>query len=219
MARTFVAASSQRLETSTLPATAVPFTIAGWVNPTSLAATQTLWALGGTGLGYFEARINTSGDLIVDHYDGTTLGRTRIDGSMTTGAWQHITCVFASSTSRSVYRNGGGKTTDTTSVGTPANLTKFVLGVSYQSSAYLQYANTALAEFGAWDVALDDAEVAALGKRFSPPRLRPQSLVGYWPLFGNDSPERDRGKNKNDLTVTGATKSRHSPMIYGGGPQ
>jgi len=40
-------------------------------------------------------------------------------------------------------------------------------------------------------VALSAGEVAALGAGASPLAVRPQSLVAYWPLYGNVSPETD----------------------------
>jgi hypothetical protein len=68
-----------------------------------------------------------------------------------------------------------------------------------------------LAEFAVWDVLLADGEVRALSRGVSPLRIRPQSLAGYWPLYGASSPEPDFTGN-GTATVSGATVSPHPPV-------
>ncbi len=72
--------------------------------------------------------------------------------------------------------------------------------------------NVEIAEWAFWDVELTAAEVAILGKFFSPLFVRPQSLISYLPLLGNTSPEPDIVGGHNG-TLTGTTKVEHS-RIY-----
>jgi hypothetical protein len=69
-----------------------------------------------------------------------------------------------------------------------------------------------IAEVGVWNAILTADEMASLGKRFSPLLVRPQDLVLYAPLLGNNSPEPDL-INGAAGTVTGTTKVSHT-RIY-----
>ena len=78
--------------------------------------------------------------------------------------------------------------------------------------------------FDAWDgdiadaafytVALTEDELLALSAGYSPELIRPGSLVAYWPLFGNLSPETSR-IGGYDMTLENApTKADHPRVIY-----
>lgn len=70
------------------------------------------------------------------------------------------------------------------------------------------FANSMQAEFAFWSAALTASEVAALARGACPARIRRASLISYLPLLG-DSPEPDYSGARNNGTVTGATASRH----------
>jgi hypothetical protein len=76
--------------------------------------------------------------------------------------------------------------------------------------------NGRIAEAGIWNVALSDREVAALASGVHPARMRPDALVAYWPLWGDDSPELDwhpSGGTRYPMTLTGTpTKANHAPI-------
>lgn len=68
-----------------------------------------------------------------------------------------------------------------------------------------------IAEAAIWDAGLSDAEFAALAAGTSPQQIRPASLKGYWPLWGVSGTEIDLSANRNNGTVTGATRADHTP--------
>jgi len=72
--------------------------------------------------------------------------------------------------------------------------------------------NGMLADFALWNVLLTTNEMIALSTGVRPPKIRPQSLVGYWPLDGIESPEQDLSGGKFNGTVTGALKQFGPPI-------
>lgn len=127
--------------------------------------------------------------------------------SYTTNTWQHACGVFASTTSRSVYLNGGSKATSTTSV-SPVNLTKINIGV-YRTTSPVDPFSGSMAEIGIWNAALTDDEVASLADGFTPNQIRPQSLVAYLPLVRNTQDIKG-----NTWTTVGSLTAVDHPRIY-----
>ena len=129
----------------------------------------------------------------------------------TAGSWQHATAVFASSTSRKAYVNGGNAGTDTTDKTTGTTATRTMFGSSYR---YDNPFDGDIAEAAVWNVELTADEIASLSKGVSPLLIRPGALVAYWPMIGRYSPEIDR-KSGIALTIyNGASTSDHPPVIY-----
>lgn len=219
MARLFDDASSQYLERAAAVVSAVPLTISAWFNSNDSAATQGIVCLGNPASGDANAMVAlyASGGDVGDPVKllvgtGGTWTAVVTTSGYSVNTWHHACAVCASSTSRSVYIDGGSVGTDTTSKALPP-ITTTGIGELIDPTRE-QFFSGNIAEVGIWDVALDAAEIAALGKGFSPVLIRPQSLVAYWPIGGNDSPELDRWKNRYDLTLANTpTKSDH-PRIY-----
>src|SRR3990167_8894237 len=211
MARNCVRASTQYMSVASVIATAAPLTMAAWVKPTANSTRSYVFSIDdGTTTNFFNMLLLEASGTVLVQCAGTGSGAANTSVGAAEGAWNHIAGVFASSTSRSAYINGGDKVTNTTSA-VPGTMTATYVGRAGYSTDYM---GGGLAEVAAWAAALDDAEIAALAKGFAPTLIRPQSLIAYWPLFGNDSPEPDRWKNRYDLTLTNApTKSDH-PRIY-----
>ena len=69
-----------------------------------------------------------------------------------------------------------------------------------------------IAEAAIWNVALADAEIAALARGIKPNHIRPGNLVLYCPLWGTHGPEIDLSGNGNDLTLNGTGRANHSPV-------
>lgn len=208
MARQFASASSQYLNRGSAIVTAAPFSVSVWFK-TGSTTDQVLVSAAKIADAGHRFNLSLSGsNVYAQAFDGTA-GNALTSTTFTTNAWQHAGVVFASTTDRRAYLNGGGKGTNATSV-SPAGINEFY-AARYESGLYF---DGLLAELATWNVALDDDEIAALAKGVCPLLIRPQSLVAYYPLFGNDSPEPDRWKSRFDLTLTnGPTKADH-PRIY-----
>jgi len=204
--------TSDYLDTSTLIISGEPLTMACWFNSNTLAASQGLMSLNRASDGNHYHCLAAAGGAAGDPIRAITFDGTSFVGSSTTtgysaNTWHHACGVWASSTSRTSYIDGGSKNTNTTS-STPtidkASIGRFSSGGSYM--------NGEIAEACAWDVALTDAEVAILATGVSPLKVRPQNIVCYWPIIGRTSPEIDI-VGGIDLTVNGATVAEH-PRIF-----
>jgi hypothetical protein len=216
MARAFVSGSSQYLEHVGVPVTTTPLTLAAWFYA---AQTTSSYGLVGVGVGAGTTTVingfqlyATSGTVKIASGNGTTAATAVTTATFAANAWAHAAAVFTSGTSRAAYLNGGNKVSNTTS-STPGTPDAVDVGRMMQTTK--NYMNGRLAEAAVWNVALTDAEVAALAAGVSPLRVRPANLVAYWPLLGIDSPETDwhpAGGTRYPLTVTGATKGNHAPV-------
>jgi hypothetical protein len=220
MARSFTAGSSHLLEFGGAALTAHPISMACWFKPTDAtpAAIQSLMSISkfdtSGGAHYWLLALATNASVIARNRAGGT-GASGASGLTVTTDWNHGAGVWASTTSRIAYHNGvpGAANTTTRS---PAGVDRTTIASGY--GADNGFFDGLIAEAAIWNVALTDAEVAALAKGVSPRRIQPTALVAYWPLWGAHSPEidchpRSSDANDYDLTVTGATAANHAPVI------
>lgn len=161
-----------------------------------------------------ELRGSPSALIQLQEYDGANFAAATTSAGYSANTWQHVAAVVASTTSRSIYLNGGNAGSNSTLVNTPPGLNTTSVGCWILSSAPGGLLSGRLAEVAFWSAALDADEIAALAKGFSPLLIRPQSLAAYWPLVGNDSPEPDRWKNRYDLTLTNAPAKADHPRLF-----
>ena len=216
MARLFNDAALDRLVyTGAAAVTGVPLTMACWFYCDDATQQLALVSIGDTAGGDNWIVLRVNGEDVGDPVQAAVANVSGAVASSSTGysvnTWHHAAATFTAVDNRAAYIDGGSKGTDTTSI-TPAGLDATGIGVRVKSSNDTHFSGR-IAEAAIWNVALSDAEVAALAKGFSPTLMRPDTLVGYWPLFGNDASELDRWENRFDMTVTGATKADH-PRIY-----
>ena len=187
MARNFVRASSQSLgNTSAVPATAAPLTIACWGSGDTSSCPAVVLSNGGShNFGLF-----WSGNLSRTIRCQTQAGAAAVGagvGTYTAGAWHHGAAVFASSTSRTPYLDGAAGSPNTSSAA-PTGIDRIHIGQTGSGSAFAQ---SNFAEVGVWSIALAADDIAALADGVCPLLVRPESLVFYAPLIGRDSPEID----------------------------
>jgi hypothetical protein len=124
-------------------------------------------------------------------------------------AWNHGAAVFASSSSRTAYLNAGGSSTNTTAIAV-SGVNNTTIGARYASGSLGAYADALIAEVGIWNAALTADEVASLADGMTCDKVRPQSLVAYFPLI------RDLTEIRSGLAVTNnntATVANH-PRVY-----
>jgi Concanavalin A-like lectin/glucanases superfamily len=119
------------------------------------------------------------------------------DGSASSVAFTDNTIQTTDGLSRN---DGIGQAEPADSAGIPAGATRQFDG--------------SIAELGVWNAALTAAELAALGKGYSPRLIRPQSLKFYWPLIGRASPETELINGKVG-TITGTIDAApHARVFY-----
>ena len=181
--------TNQHLLRSSTPITAVPLTMFGrYRYDTAIAddAEHTVLSLadhdaqqeftieiGRTGgVDYAIAMINSGG----------TVGFALSSVAPTINTWQNICGVYPTTSSRTVYLNGGSSGTDTTSV-TPSGISHIYVGATSSSSSIIKSFNGAIADTAIWNVELNTSEIAALNAGYSPLLIRPSALVYYQPLI------------------------------------
>lgn len=187
MALTFTSASSKYLRIASATITAAPLTMACWFYPTDFTNFQVLMSINNSGSSFNNFRFDFSANVAGDPITATAWGSGGVSGGASssgasgTSAWYHGAAVYASSTSRTAYFNGGNTGTDTASR-VPSGLNDTEIG-SYRFGAGAPEAffDGYQAEVAMWSAALDAGEIAALAKGFSPALIRPQSLVYYIP--------------------------------------
>jgi len=220
MAYEFSAASSQYLQVGSAVVTSTPLTMACWFNCDSADLSCCLVSVTNSGnagnLTRFAlfARGNVAGDPVTAIASNTfSNGIADTTAGYIVGKWHHGCAVFTSTTSRSVYIDGGSSATNTTSI-TPTLLDRTNIGVQFLQNAGgtsgINFADGLIAEVGIWNAALTQPEIASLAKGMTCDKIRPQSLVFYAPLV------RNLQDAKGGLTITnngGATVATH-PRVY-----
>ena len=133
------------------------------------------------------------------------------DNSNTT--WYHVAGVLEYS-DRALYVNGVSEATnsDNTSLDM-SGADNFYIGRDRTG----RYWDGAIAEAAAYNAALSAGEIASLAAGFSPLLVRPDALIGYWPLGGaysaNDADTDIVGGHA--LTDSGSpTGEDHPPIFY-----
>lgn len=192
------------------PSVALPLTLAAWARRTVAGASHSLIGLNvasGSPNSRYDISIQATNVPRALHQNNATVGIAQ-GGSVGASTWSHICGVFTSTTSRSIFTNGGSKTTNTTSVPTFTNDTA-VIGAVIGSGSYAEFFNGDIAEGAIWNIALTDDEVLSLARGFSPLLIHPQNLIFYTSLA------RDVLDIKGTaLTTTGTTVSDHTRIIY-----
>jgi hypothetical protein len=203
--------SSQSLSLASAPVNIAPLTLACWFNSSSTTTNQRLIHLAGSeGNDYFDLGIRgaDAGDPVaaIVNNASTQVQIVATSTGYSANTWHHACGVFASSTSRTAYIDGGSSSTGTlnsTPAFAPNRLRIGVFGTSILS----QYFNGLIAEVGIWSAALTAAEIASLARGMTCDKVRPQSLVFYAPLV------RDLNDQKGGRTITnnnGATVANHT---------
>lgn len=220
MARTLNGTTDKIVKNSGGLVTALPITFACWFKAANATAAGTLMGHGNisTDLPFYvlQVRGETAGDpILATHRSNAGVqGNAFSSSGYTAGQWHHACAVFTSGSSRTVYLDGGGSVTDTTVIGL-TDVDRTSIGYLERLTPGVFFAGEIM-EVGLWRVALTAAEVNSLSKGFSPLCVRPQSLLAYLPLFGNDSTENSLGPTSEMFALTGTAHARHGRIIYPG---
>ena len=206
--------SNQSLEMTSAVVTAAPLTMACWFYPNNNTANMTLvginekndaaerfalFALGA--VAGDPIRADTASD------GGTIAGNAETSTGFSASTWQHAAGVWASTTSRTAYLNGGGAVTNTNAV-TPTYLGVTTIGARYATNVLGTFMNGRIAEVGIWSAALNADEILSLSKGVTCDKVRPQSLVFYAPLVRNLQDVRGGLTITNNNTATVAVHPR-----------
>jgi hypothetical protein len=184
--------TNQTITAAVANVTAEPLTIAAWFYPTRNTARTVIASIADTNIsaGPFFALVE-DGAKAGDPICATKFSQTSdvFEAVSTTGfstnAWNHGCAVFASTTSRTVYLNGGGANTNTGSRPADAQtVDKTAIGClgRLTNAAFFQ---GRVAEVGIWDIDLSAQDALALSRGMTCDKVRPDRLVFYAPLIRN----------------------------------
>lgn len=203
--------TSQYANIAAAPVTAVPMTIAAWIYADSTASAMAIGMVGSGGQTRCQIGLASGGTpLAITVSAAGTSGTAQSATALSTATWYHVVGTFASSTDRKVFVDGARVAANTTSV-TLGTVDRIMIGGRVFTTVGLFWSGR-IAEFGVWDVALTDAEIASLAAGAKPIRVRPASLRAYVPLAGEASPEINFIGTA--ATLTNAPTAVAHPRIY-----
>lgn len=136
-----------------------------------------------------------------------------------TNAWHTAVAVHRSTTDRSLWLDGTEYNDTSNQNPAPSGIDTGCIGAALDdtNSPYSPF-DGYIAEVAFWDVALDDAEIAAYDAGVSPALIRPGSLVSYVPLVRDSGGVIDR--KGIAWTINGTpTDSAHPALIMPAGPR
>lgn len=143
--------------------------------------------------------------------DGSTEMAMTDSGSYNDGAWHTFVCSRISASSWVLFMDGASVATSSTSgVGTTTTDNQRI--GAYSRTSTILYSDDDVAEVATLsdDFTLSDAQAFDAG--FGPHIIKNQSLLNYWKLAGDFSPEPDFSGNANNGTLTGTAKANHPPI-------
>lgn len=218
MARDFPNSTSVFLDTgdvSGVDITGTALTLCAWVRPDSVSGTNRQLVVKGSSTltsRQYGIAIGSGSDPQI--YVGDSGGRDIVQGSTSAvvSVWQHI-CGRKNGTGAGaleIFLNGvsGGTATSNRTIQNTAHGLRFS-GFSDSVGPF----DGLMAEVGLWNVALNNAEIAALAEGVSPLLIRPQNLRGYWPLSGTGSPEPDYSGLGSHATINGSLSAGNNPPV------
>lgn len=206
MART-IGSGAYLLQSSGALVTGFPLTFASWGYFTSLANVQQIFLLMLDATHSFFGQVATPS---TGYYTGVNGGDFVCGANQyTTNSWNHFCTVFASATSRAAFVNGGNKATSAVNVSFAAAGLCAIGDTNTPTNN-----NMTLADWAVWNVALTDAEVAALARGISPTLIRPANLKYFMPLEAGAGYAINRANGGSPFAVTGTpTAANHAPTM------
>ena len=204
--------SAQSYYSASTPVTAVPLTIACRMNKSS-SATQGLIAgvmrnAGSTFYGFY-IYANASAKVTATAANNNVFAEAQSTTSYSASTWHHVCGVFSSNTSRTIYLDGAGSATNTTSL-TPTLIDIVTIAAARKSGFVDNYLNGSLAEVAIWNAALTEPEAKSLSAGMSPKLVRPQSLALYLPLIRSAQDQ----KAALAFTTEGSPTVANHPRVY-----
>lgn len=220
-ARLFNGTSDRAVSTNTvLNINTTPIGVFVHARVTSFSAVRWLcgWSNSANGNRMSGLLVNTSGRIFCQHGDdASTFVSAVTTNTVTTNTWFTAAWADLSATSHTVWANGTGETTTTTSVGT-RTLNRWCVGAQELASPNFYFpgliANVALWNLTDWGSTTAERLTAFRRAQAEMAKGRPMSfyrigLVDQWRLRGNLSPENGRFP----LTLTGTSKATQGPPV------
>jgi hypothetical protein len=223
MARGFDRSSDEYLMHNAGVVSGVPFTMAGWMFP--IEHSETLYTMMGLGYtGNYSDFFRFTWRPSSPNVRAITSSTSGASGAVTSAGpnldqWNHVAATFITTSSTAVFLNGGNKGTDSRYCLPSNSPNRTAIGANVRQSGYDWFEfDGYLAEFAIWNIVLTDPEIAVLAAGYSPLFVRPQNIVGYWPLIrkGSAIDNPDIVGHYNMTDYNGPSDASHCRIIYPG---
>lgn len=216
MSSSFTGTSTSNIRCASTPITAAPLTMACWFYSTNNSAAQVIMSIcESVDSDRFQLTAfgNLAGKNIACYVEeaGGNDNTCRTSTGYTVNKWHHAAAVYSSSSSRSVFIDGGSKGTGNNTSYVPQGINEILIAARRANGAIGTPFFGLIAEVGIWNVALTDDEVLSLSKGFTPSLIRPQNLRFYNRLIRNQNMDLAQGRT---LILSNVSVENH-PRIYG----
>ncbi len=215
MARLFDDASVQYLTVTAVPVADLPLSMSCWFYTDDVGAGEFQSMFGiydwsaGDGGRFFKLSFEPTDELRAVQR-GPTAFRFAGVTPVSVDTWHHAGGTYTSDSDRDGYLDGS-TTNNAEAAGAMTGIDRVIVGAAAKNSAADNFHSGGVAECALWNVVLTDAEMNVLAAGFSPLFVRPQNLLGYWPLIRSDQDI----VGGNDLApVASPTFTAHPPIIY-----
>lgn len=215
MSYNFGALTTRYLRSSSPNINAYPSTLSAWVNLTDVSNVSqvlswNIW-ISSTNLSMTRMVVFFNKARTATLYNSATVNASDTTTNLSANTWHHICIVLSNSSSRTVYLDNGGSSTNTTSLAI-SGMNDITIGVAINASAGAVSNSTRgrVSDVALWSTELNTDEIRSLSKGFSAKRIRPQSLEYYAPLT------RDLIEYSGGLAITnnGSTPVADNQRIY-----
>ena len=207
------------------PISSYPVTLSAWIKPNSLGSSEMNYDFqdfvisdgsNTARIGLGAARYGRWGLYTKSNKAPTGSSFSENWSRTSANSWANVVGVFTAANARTGYVNGSGNTWSGGSNQVQTLSDADIIGVGSGSSTGSSNAlsKNTVAECALWNVALTATEIDCLAAGFSPLLIRPESLLGYWPL-GGAYPDYSDQVGGNALSATGdPASSSHPPIIH-----
>ena len=183
------------------------FSVSAWVKPASRHTGSIIGSDAGSGNAGRFAIFQATGYFNLRRSAGYISGTDQVSNDNTD--WFHVLGTYQFG-SRALYVNGVSVATEGSEISLdPTAGTTFYIGRDHSG----KYFNGVIAEAAAYSVYLSAGDIASLAAGFSPSMVRPESLIGYWPLGGAVSNDYADPFGQNTLTPTNTPAAADHPRI------
>lgn len=173
------------LQVNAAPVSSGPLTLFAWARPVA-SREQTILEVGEagqiTGIRLQGNIANLARCEINDDDDDGSVGNA---SGFTNDVWHSVCGVFHSTTSRFCYIDGLTAGEGTFEVAWPTAMDVTMIGVENAATLVTPFEG-GIAEAAIWNLALTLAESDMLAAGMTPLMVRPDALVGYWPLHSRE---------------------------------
>ena len=193
-----------------------PLAFTAWVRPDDRGSENAVASDSGNGSSK-QIRLGTvsGGKFQMGMRGGTATSSVHYDNGNTT--WFHLTGLFIASNDYKLYVNGShdGSGTTNAPISDFADSTTFYIGTGVSSGTNIASKTWegGIAEVAAYSVVLADKDIASLAAGFSPVMVRPDRLIGYWPLGGGHFPATVNPIGSTSLSVNSSPSAEAHPRI------